>query len=574
MEILDSEKRRARNLIWNAAADYSFEPDFKAYDEEGRADLYWNSIIGAVRKNYGTETIEGLFEALHGCAREQLFEQLLWLGLENAVYQREAPHRPALPSLRRSYARRAVALDQNADPSDLLAVLENAHFRRALGQPDPAMLPRDRRMLDELEFSGDLDGPAIAARALDFLHAYFHFTPGETQAQEAEAKKRHRPLFAFRRRSEADLLPSVRAFGHGFGEHLVKGQGGGPDAMPVQRRLTDYNLAQTEAALRKYMRAYFGAPLYSQQELAGLEQELCVDEHRGCHLYYATGDDTHEKLKGYVAAQRRNALRQMELNRQAYEADATRHRTSIRRLTARIRNAMLAYLQPTPVRAASGALDAGRIWRGVYLDDDKVFTRILQSDPGELSVDILLDASSSQIDRQAVVAAQGYMIAESLTRCHIPVRVSSFCSLSGYTVVTRYRDYFETDKNERIFNYFTTGCNRDGLAVRALARGLEDSPSEHKLVILLSDVKPNDVIQMNHGGSFVDYAGDNGIQNTAMEIRALTYKGIQVMCVFTGKDDDLPAAHTIYGRNFARIRSLDQFADTVGALIQNQIRSL
>lgn len=574
MEILDSEKRRARNLIWNAAADYSFEPDFKAYDEDGRADLYWNSIIGAVRKNYGTETIEGLFEALHGCAREQLFEQLLWLGLENAVYQREAPHRPALPSLRRSYARRAVALDQNADPSDLLAVLENAHFRRALGQPDPAMLPRDRRMLDELEFSGDLDGPAIAARALDFLHAYFHFTPGETQAQEAEAKKRHRPLFAFRRRSEADLLPSVRAFGHGFGEHLVKGQGGGPDAMPVQRRLTDYNLAQTEAALRKYMRAYFGAPLYSQQELAGLEQELCVDEHRGCHLYYATGDDTHEKLKGYVAAQRRNALRQMELNRQAYEADATRHRTSIRRLTARIRNAMLAYLQPTPVRAASGALDAGRIWRGVYLDDDKVFTRILQSDPGELSVDILLDASSSQIDRQAVVAAQGYMIAESLTHCHIPVRVSSFCSLSGYTVVTRYRDYFETDKNERIFNYFTTGCNRDGLAVRALARGLEDSPSEHKLVILLSDVKPNDVIQMNHGGSFVDYAGDNGIQNTAMEIRALTYKGIQVMCVFTGKDDDLPAAHTIYGRNFARIRSLDQFADTVGALIQNQIRSL
>ena len=32
MDILDSEKRRARNLIWNAAGDYSFEPDFKAYD--------------------------------------------------------------------------------------------------------------------------------------------------------------------------------------------------------------------------------------------------------------------------------------------------------------------------------------------------------------------------------------------------------------------------------------------------------------------------------------------------------------------------------------------------------------
>ena len=575
MEILDSEKRRARNLIWNAAADYSFEPDFKAYDEEGRADLYWNSIIGAVRKNYGADTIEGLFGALHGCSKEQMYEQLLWLGLENAVYQREAPHRLSLPSLRRSYARRAVAADQNADPTDVLAVLENAHFCRALGQPDPPMLPHDREMLDALEFPADLDGPAIAKRALEFLHTYFRFTPGETQAQEAEEKRRHRPLLAlFRRRSDADLLPPIRAFGHGFGEHLVKGQGGGADAMPAQRRLTDYNQAQTEAALRKYMRCYFGKPLYNQQELDSLEKELCVDSHRGCHLYFATGDDTHEKLTGYVAAQRRNALKQMELNRQAYEADAVRHRTSIRRLTARIQNAMLAYLQPTPVRSASGTLDAGRIWRGVYLDDDKVFTRILQSDPGELSVDILLDASSSQIDRQAVVAAQGYMIAESLTRCHIPVRVSSFCSLSGYTVVTRYRDYFETDKNQRIFNYFTTGCNRDGLAVRALAKGLEDSPCEHKLVILLSDVKPNDVIQIDQSGTFVDYAKDAGIQNTAMELRALTYKGIQVMCVFTGKDDDLPAAHTVYGRNFARIRSLDQFADTVGALIQNQIRSL
>ena len=119
--------------------------------------------------------------------------------------------------------------------------------------------------------------------------------------------------------------------------------------MPAQRRLTDYNQAQTEAALRKYMRGYFGAPLYDQQQLESLERALCVDAHRGCHLYYATGDDTPEKLKGYVAAQRRNALKQMELNRAAYEADAVRHRTSIRRLTARIRNAMLAYLQPTPV---------------------------------------------------------------------------------------------------------------------------------------------------------------------------------------------------------------------------------
>ena len=574
MEILDSEKRRARNLIWNAAGDYHFEPDFKAYDDEGRADLYWNSIIGAVRKNYGPETIDALFAAFHGCRDEALYEQLVWLGLENAVYQRESPRRLALPALRRRYARWVVDQCAGIGDGELLPRLEEAHFRRALGE-DPAMTKEDRKLLDSLEFSGELDGPELSQAALDFLHDHFGFVPGKTQTEEAEALRKHRPWFLFGRSRALDGLPAVRTFGFGYGEHLVAGQGGGPNAEPVQRRLTDRNLAQTEEALRNYMRDYFGAPLLSEGERQTLEQSLCTGEHKNCHLYYTQGDDEPDRrLKGYAAAQRRNALRQAEKNREAYEADAVRHRASIVRLTARIRNAMLAYLQPTVVRTASGTLDPGRIWRGVYLDDDKVFTKIQQSDPGQLAVDLLLDASSSQVDRQAVVAAQGYMIAEALTRCHIPVRVTSFCSLSGYTVLTRYRDYQEQDRNERIFRYFTTGCNRDGLAIRALAREIEESSYEHKLVILLSDAKPKDVIQLYRDGTYVDYARDNGIENTAMEVRSLLFRDIPVVCVFTGNDDDIPAAHTIYGRNFARIRSLDQFADTVGTLIQNQIRSL
>ena len=308
--------------------------------------------------------------------------------------------------------------------------------------------------------------------------------------------------------------------------------------------------------------------------MAALEHELCADEHRFCHLYYAKGDNTWDSsIRGYVGTQRKNALKQMERNKAVYDADAARHRASIIRLTARIRNAMMAYLQPAIIRSASGSLDIGRVWRGVYLDDDKVFTKVQQSFTGSFSVDILLDASTSQSKRQAVVAAQGYMIAEALTRCRIPVRVSSFCSLSGYTIVTRYRDYRENDRNEQIFHYFTAGCNRDGLAIRALGKGLEDSPCEHKLVILLSDAAPNDVMKLSRNGSYLDYTEQNAIQNTAMEVRSLLCRDISVICVFTGEDKDLPAAHTIYGRSFARSRDLNQFADTVGTLIQNQIRS-
>ena len=563
MEIQEQEKRRASNLIWNAAQDYDFEPDFKAFDEAGQADLYWNSIIGAVRKNYDAQAIEELFSALHGSENEVLYEQLIWLGLEYAVYQREAALRPALPALRRNYAKRVIASVQGAN---LLEILEEAHFRRALGE-NPAMTPWDRKILDALKFPSDWDTEMLCSHALQLLKDAFGFVPG----QGKQIKKRG--LFPSRQKDKVNDPSGVRKFGLGYSEHVSSDNIS--QAGPARRVITDTSAEKTEAILKKHISAYFGEPLYDERTTAELERKLCVDSHKNCRLYYAVGSDAYDrKLRGHSAERRKAALKQMKANRAAYEADALCYRNSILRLTERIRNAMMAYLQPTVSRSASGTLDIGRVWRGLYLDDDKVFTRIMQSDPGDLCVDILLDASYSQVNRQAMVSAQGYMIAEALTRNKIPVRVSSFCSMSGYTILTRYRDYFETDKNQRIFHFFTTGCNRDGLALRAMCQEMEAAPCEHKILILLSDARPHDIIQILQNGHYVNYSEGNSILNTAAEVRSLQHHGIAVICVFTGDDDDVPAAHTIYGRNFARIRNLDQFADTVGTLIQNQIRSL
>lgn len=572
MEILDSQKRRAQNLIWNAAGDYSFEPTFKAYDQNGMADLYWNSIIGAVRKSCGAEPLKALFDSFEGCVDQHLYEQLIWIGLENAVFQQEAPCRPALPALRHRYALNVVELAQRLKRDTIIDILEEAHFLRVLGQ-EPKLSSSELALLNALEFSPEYHGQALVEHAQAFLHDQFGFVPGQAQDSEmAELKKKRFFFPGIRRKTKADL-PAVRGFGYGFGEH-TPAEETRKESGPPQRRIADFTVAQSEEALRTYIRDFFGPPLYTSTEMAKLQEELCTGDHKNCKLYYAQGVDTIDRtIRGYAGSQRKAALKQMKKNREAYDADLVRHRASIVRLTDRIRNAMMAYLQPTRIRCASGALDPGILWRGLQLDDDKVFHKEVNTDPGDISVDLLLDGSTSQLNRQEIVAAQGYMIAESLTRCGIPVRVSSFCSLSGYTILTRYRDYFETNQNERIFHYFTTGCNRDGLAIKALGRELQDSPCEHKLVILLSDAKPNDVVKIVRDG-FMDYADDNGIHNTAQEVRSLIYQNINVICVFTGDDEDIPAAHTIYGRSFARIRSLEQFADTVGTLIQNQIRSL
>ena len=98
---------------------------------------------------------------------------------------------------------------------------------------------------------------------------------------------------------------------------------------------------------------------------------------------------------------------------------------------------------------------------------------------------------------------------------------------------------------------------------------------EHKVLIVLSDAKPNDVVRIREreSGEFINYDEQQGIRDTAFEVRSAKADGIAVVCVFTGADEDVASAKLIYGRDFARIQSLDKLADTVGKLLQNQIKN-
>jgi nitric oxide reductase activation protein len=106
---------------------------------------------------------------------------------------------------------------------------------------------------------------------------------------------------------------------------------------------------------------------------------------------------------------------------------------------------------------------------------------------------------------------------------------------------------------------------------------MKNSDSEHKILIVLSDCKPND-IQTNPATGIIpariEYSGATGVEDTAIEVKKGINEGVSVLCVFTGLDEDVPSAKKIYGRNFVRINTLDRFADIVGVLLQNQLKSL
>ena len=202
----------------------------------------------------------------------------------------------------------------------------------------------------------------------------------------------------------------------------------------------------------------------------------------------------------------------------------------------------------------------------------KIFQKEVADSQGSLTVDLLLDASSSQIHRMETVSQQGYILAKALDNCQIPVRVFGYSSMSGYTVLNRYRDYTEKNKNKEIFRYFTTGANRDGLALSALLELLKENTASHRLVIWLTDLSPNDLLEVKNKAR--NYSGDLAISDIQEMVHKAHMEGIYVLLAYTGKDKDIPNAQKIFGRSFVKVNSLDNFAELMGKLIQAEIQRM
>lgn len=555
----DKEERRALNMIWNSAGDYSFHPNVKAFDREGKADPYWNCIIGAVRRHYDALALGRLFESFERSPVRSALEGLLWIGLENCAYEKELPGRPALEELRQSCAE--ATLRDFPPPRQLEDVICQAHFKRVLGL-EPGVTGDERALLDALEFDASMTAKEIAEKTLRLFHEYLGFTPGQTKRSRSSVKTLH------------PRIPLRRKFMFGQPQR----DGAEVRRMSLLSRLSSRWLLlarRKEQSIRKDIELGFGLSMYDEAQETNIEHLLCNGSHGDCRLHFTRGEPPPEAdRKGPAEFQREYALRQGVKNQKYYQEHLAENRNSILRLESRIRNALLAARPTSMVRAEKGILEAGRVWRNLYLDDRHIFRRDLPDEPDDLTVDILLDASASQINRQEIIAAQGYMIAESLSRCGIPVRVCSFCSVNSYTVIHLFRDYHETRKNGDIFNYFAAGFNRDGLALRAAFHMMRQSEEKDRILIVLSDSQPNDIHRIPGGGRipfYRDYSDTAAVRDTAEEVRSIRSVGISVLCVFTGDDRDLPAAERIYGRDLARIQSPERFADTVGALIQRQI---
>ena len=569
MKLSEFEKRRAANLIWNAAGDYGISPGFRMFDENGRADLYWNSIIGAAHRFYDWERLMDFYNSFHETVDQGVYESLFWLALENSSYEKLKSERPAAESLRQAYAREKL---KNFMPSIAECregwILEG-HYRRMLGEDSGLPDLVDRKLLAELEVSGELDTEAWIERVGRTLARYFTYLPGKS-ASEQRRRRFVLPKFVFRKRSgegrQEALQPNVRRLVMGFGELIPRA-----GAKEGTKNFSERYLEKSEEQLRQYIRDYFGAPLYPEAAERELNLRCCKDAHAGCRLYLTDGRlplEEVKKLKGFTKRMRREMELRQEKTKRAHEGEIARDHAAIAELRERLKNALRQLRDPEEVPGRAGSLVPGKIYRALSFDDTRVFEKRRPGDQSRISVDLLLDASTSQEERTELVARQAYILAESLSALKLPVRVWGFLSMSGYTVLTRYRDYEEHDKNEEIFRYFTAGANRDGLAYRAIGELMSEYPSERKILLVVSDVTPNDMVRFWYQGQEQAYAGEGAVENSAKELRAVRTSGITPLCVYTGDDEGLPAVQRVFGQNFVKINSLTRFAAAAGRLLE------
>ena len=573
-----AQQRRALNQIWTAAGQYGFDPLFMALRSDGTPDIYMNCIVGCVRKWYGADMPRALFGAWAEDRRQAMLDDLAWLALENAVFQRELPERPILAEARRAHAEDFFAGEYQLSRQEWMAknqlvyTMQAARWKSVLGQRPPVMTPWERNLSDALRCGGELDGAALAgairnafaqsglfdgtARSKTALHLHF-------DGKWASAMTKFLPTEIV----HTDMLT--------VGHSSAAGAGGGPKLDVRRAKLRLNENAETD---RQYIESCFGRSLYSPEELAAAEQQLCTGSHLGCHLWFTAGaPDPEHARSGDSRRLTEEATVQARRNREAFNRDSSLHQNAILRLTEQIRSCIQVHSQTETETARSGRLDSPRAWRAAVLEDRQVFLRDISAHRPGFSVDLLLDASSSRLHCQEAIAAQGYILAESLQRCSIPVRVTSFCSLRGYTVLRVLEGFADKNGSEKIFNYFASGWNRDGLALRAAGDLLRSAPEERHLLLLLTDASPNDSHRIPPDGKHpfgCDYGDRAAVEDTAREVRSLRRKSVRVAAVFMGEDMSVPSAEEIYGKNLARIRSMDQLAGAAGALIRREIQDL
>ena len=594
-------ENRIRNLLWTISGDYTqqMKPDVSLFLRSKDIALYDGIKQGALAKFFDKDFL-GMYlvKKIFMGADETALTFVSQLCIEEAIGDRICQERPGIWEMQRRACEDILDQEYERMPSaaDKLGYLRVNMLRRRIDRgkqgaavskkvaEDSASVSTSDRSkgiyhyINMIAGAADVKDTMSLIRMIDTVYnevADPDFSQKTTLEQVLAVTVEDLTEFDWRDYLSEEMYEDAL---ESYMEQLTSNAAGMENANVTQEmeeeRQTKHKIKVVPPeALEKahtYVELNFGKTYLNEMEEKRMNQLMCRDIHGDCSLYFTEGILKNPVRRNY---QYEYAKRLKNKNIWLYHDKHRIVKRNIALLTEMLKKSLVIKSESQEILSDRGTIVPSRLWRLGRSGDAKVFKRELKGDSSDFVVDVLIDASGSQMSRQGEVALQAYIISESLSNAGLSHRVMSYCTFWDYTILHRFREYDDPrSANENIFNYVTSSNNRDGLAIRAAGYGLLMREEEKKILIILSDGRPYDVVvNRPNARNPQPYHGKYAITDTAAQIRKLRSQGVSVLGVFAGEEKDLATEKKIFGKDFAYIRNITGFSKIVGRYLTKQL---
>ena len=577
-------ENRLKNLLWTVSGDYGLEmkPDVALFLRSEAIALYDGIKQGAFARFYDRDMM-GMYlvKKVFLQADEQCLTQLAQLCIEEAVGEKVCRERPGIRSIQRKACEDILEqeFEQMCAPGNVLGRLRAAVLRRRLDGSSFRAEKKLQELTDAVAGAAGAESTMELIRIVDKLYnrlvdPSFEAVHGSLEKVLAVSVK-ELTEYPWEDYLTEELYEEAL---ESYMEQLTETMTGLEDRsvtenMEEERRKKHKITVLPPETLEKahtYVELNYGRTYLTDTEEKRINHLMCRGIHGDCSLYFTEGILKNPVKRNY---QYEYAVRLRNKNIWLYHDKHRIVKHTIAELTDTLRKSLTLRGETQTVLSDRGMIVPSRLWRIGRSSDAKIFQRELKADAADFVVDVLIDASGSQMSRQGEVAIQAYIISETLSNVEIPHRVMSFCTFWDYTILHRFRKYDDPrTENENIFNYVTSSNNRDGLAIKTAGYSLLQRQEEKKILIVLSDGRPYDVIvNRPNAKNPQPYRGSTAISDTATEVRRLRNLDVSVLGVFAGEEKDLATEKRIFGKDFAYIRDIRNFSRIVGRYLKKQL---
>ena len=251
-------------------------------------------------------------------------------------------------------------------------------------------------------------------------------------------------------------------------------------------------------------------------------------------------------------------------------------------------NMIMEELRPVSRRLQKQMLDALRDLKDGYVQRHKQFGRTiipsdayrpdqrffankkLPQDLPDMALSVLVDHSGSMGGNRIESAMKASLLLHDFcTGLNIPIAGAGHNAERGVCVnYYIYADYEQISNKDRyraarmaaaLTKMRANNCNRDGAALTISAKLLEKRQEEVRLLIIISDGRPNDE----------GYGGEEAAKDIQNIVKQCKQRGIEVLACAIGDDKENIAA--IYGDSFIDITDLSKLPKTLVDIVKKRI---